>query len=87
MISMLLALAILTGQWLASTHDRDHGLGGAAHSCAVCVYAHAAGSGALPAAPILDLSFGGLAHEFALVLCRVPAFDRHQPIRGPPQLL
>lgn len=88
LISLVLAATLLAGQWLAAAHDGDHGLQpGAAHACAVCVYAHGAGTGALPA--LVTLSFEGAAEapDNAKVVNPQAVTSRHHPIRGPPALL
>jgi hypothetical protein len=88
LISLLLAATLLAGQWLAAVHDSDHGLQpGAAHSCVVCVYAHGAGHGALPAVPRLALGTGTEAPEIPLAATSVAVAARLHPIRGPPALL
>ncbi len=88
LISLLLAGFVLAGQFMAAAHNSDHGLSpNAAHSCAICVYAHGAGSGALPVAPTLDLAFADAAPEAAVVARIFTAPGRHYPIRGPPQIL
>ena len=49
LVSALLALALFAGQGLAAAHDTsDHGLQPGAAHCAVSIYAHGAGHGALP---------------------------------------
>lgn len=88
LVSVALAVAVLAGQWLAASHDSDHGLApGAGHACAICVYAHGAGSGALPVTPALTLAFGAVAPEITAATTRFAASQRFHPIRGPPQLL
>ena len=88
LISLVLAAAVLAGQWLVAAHDTDHGLQpGAAHACAVCVYAHGAGAGALPAVPHLILDGAAEAPETPAVENPLAASLRHHPIRGPPALL
>ena len=87
-VSVVLAAAILVGQWLAAGHEVDHALQpGAAHACAVCVYSHGAGSGLLPA--VFGLEFNGAieAPEIAVAGNPLAATLRHHPIRGPPALL
>lgn len=87
-LSLLLALSVLAGQWLAATHDSRHDLApNASHSCAICVYAHAAGGGVLPAAPALALDYGTETPEGALDVAAIAAPARHVAIRGPPQFL
>lgn len=88
LISALLALALLAGQWLAATHDPDHGLqAGAADGCVVCVYTHGAGAGALPALPQLALALTSDAPEASPAGNPLAATLRHHPIRGPPAFL
>lgn len=88
MVSLVLAVAVLAGQWLAATHDSDHGLApGAGHACAICVYAHGAGSGALPVTPALNLAFASAAPEITAAIAPFATPQRFHPIRGPPQLL
>jgi len=87
-ISLLLATAVLAGQWLAATHDSAHGLSpNASHSCAICVYAHGAGTGALPVQPVVRLD-DAAAEPFSIVVAiPVATALRDHPIRGPPLLL
>lgn len=88
LISLVLAAALLAGQWLAATHDPDHGLqAGAADGCVVCVYAHGAGAGALPATPQLVLEPGAEVPDAAPAGNTLAATLRNHPIRGPPALL
>jgi len=88
LISAVLALAVLFGQWLAVAHAEDHALQpGAAHVCAVCVYAHGAGHGALPAVPRLALGASIEAPEIPLAATSSAVTVRLHPIRGPPALL
>jgi hypothetical protein len=88
LISLVLAAALLAGQWLAATHDSDHGLqAGAADGCVVCVYAHGAGTGALPATPQLALEPGTEVPDAAPAGTLLAAALRNHPIRGPPTLL
>lgn len=87
LISLVLAAALLAGQWLAATHDSDHGLqAGATDGCVVCVYAHGAGTGALPALPQLALTLTSDAPEASPAGNPLAATLRHHPIRGPPTL-
>jgi hypothetical protein len=87
LISALLALALLLGQVLVAAHDSDHGLQPGAAHCVVCVYAHSAGTGALPAIPVVAVADvieqpdAILAKAFATVTVRL------HPIRGPPAVL
>ena len=87
LVSLLLAAALLAGQWLCAVHESDHALQGATPACSVCVAAHGAGAGALPSLPLLALEFASAPPE-ATVADRLPAavFLDH-PIRGPPALL
>jgi hypothetical protein len=88
LISAVLALAVLLGQWLTAAHAPDHALQpGAAHVCAVCVYAHGAATGALPAMPRLTFDAGADAPEIFVAASPLAATLRHHPIRGPPALL
>lgn len=87
-LSLFLAAAILAGQWLAAVHNPDHGLSpGAAHACAVCVYAHGAGNGALPSLPRLALVAVHAAPESRPQDAPPVSYAQHPPIRGPPTLL
>ena len=87
LIPLLLAAALLAGPVLASAHDFDHGLQpGAAHACVVCVYAHGAGHGALPATPRLVVAAVGDAPETIFAAANVAVTVRLHPIRGPPTL-
>lgn len=88
LLSAVLALAILAGQWLAAAHDPDHGLQpGAADACAVCVYAHGAGAGAVSVAPAIQLLTGADAPDLHVASSPLAATVRNHPIRGPPALL
>ena len=87
LVSAVLAAALLLGQWLAAAHEPEHGLQPGAHACAVCAYAHTAGTGALPALPVLALGSGVEAFEPATAARPLAAADRRHPIRGPPVLL
>lgn len=88
LISALLALALLAGQWLAAAHDSDHGQqAGAADGCVACVYAHGAGAGALPAVPQLALALAAEMPDVAPAGNPLAAALRDHPIRGPPALL
>jgi len=88
LISAVLAATLLAGQWLTAAHTTDHGLQpSAAHTCAVCVYAHGAGTGALPALPVLALEVAREAPEVLLAGSPLTATVRNHPIRGPPALL
>jgi len=88
LISLVLAATLLAGQWLAAAHEPDHALQpGAAHACAICVYAHGAGSGALPAVPHLVLDGVIEAPESCAAANPLAGILRSHPIRGPPTLL
>lgn len=87
LVSAVLAFGLLLGQWLAAAHEPDHALQPGAHSCAVCVYAHAAGAGALPSMPVVTLDAGAEAFEQGAATRPLAAADRGHPIRGPPALL
>ena len=87
LVSLLLAVSVLAGQWLTATHESDHGLQpGASHACAICVYAHGAGAGALPALPTLTLEVAHAAPELPALASAYDAILRDHPIRGPPSL-
>jgi hypothetical protein len=87
LVSLLLAAALLAGQWLCAAHEADHALQGATPACSVCVAAHQAGAGALPALPQLALEPGSAPPEAPAVANPLAATLRHHPIRGPPTLL
>jgi hypothetical protein len=88
LVSLLLAAALLAGQALAAAHDSDHGLqAGAAHGCVVCVYAHGAGHGALPAVPAVALAGPADPPGIAVAATHAAVSVRLHPIRGPPALL
>jgi hypothetical protein len=88
LLSLLLAVALFAGPVLAAAHDSDHGLQpGAAHGCVVCVYAHGAGHGALPAAPRVIVASAADSHEASFAAARIAVSVRLHPIRGPPALL
>lgn len=88
LISVALAAALLLGQWLAAAHEPDHALQpGAAHACAVCVYAHGAGAGLTPSIAALKISGALEAPEIFATGHPLAATLRNHPIRGPPALL
>lgn len=88
LITALLAAALLLGQWLAAAHEPEHALQpGAAHGCVVCVYAHGAGTGALPHLPVLVLAAAAEIPGFPATAGPRAAAPRHHPIRGPPSFL
>ena len=87
LISAVLAAALLVGQWLAAAHEPEHALPGTAHACAICVYAHGAGTGALPASPVLALEVAREAPDSLTAANPLAATVRNHPIRGPPSLL
>jgi hypothetical protein len=88
MVSLLLAAALFAGPVLAAVHDADHGLQpGASHSCVVCVYAHGAGHGAVPAAPRVAVDAVAESPEAPPVTANAAVTVRLHPIRGPPGLL
>lgn len=87
LISLLLAATLLAGQAVAAAHDSDHGLQpGAAHGCVVCVYAHGAGHGALPATPAVAIAGPVYVPDAALAVAQTAVTVRLHPIRGPPAL-
>lgn len=86
--TLLLAAALLAGQWLAAAHEPEHALQpGVAHGCAACIHAHGAGAGALAALPQLVLDNSAEAPARPPVEDPVAVAARHHPIRAPPQLL
>jgi hypothetical protein len=87
LISLLLAAALFAGPMLASAHDSDHGVQEAAHACVVCVYAHGAGHGALPAALALVRAAPAAAPDAPAASAQAAVAVRIHPIRGPPALL
>jgi hypothetical protein len=88
LISAVLTLALLLGQWLAATHGSDHALQpNGSDNCAVCVYAHSAGAGALPTVPVVALAAPAEAPTTDIATRPHAAAIRHHPIRGPPALL
>ena len=88
LISLLLAATLLAGQAVLGAHDSSHELvPGAAHGCVVCVYAHGAGHGALPATPRLALATSVESPEIPLMAAAAAVTVRLHPIRGPPALL
>lgn len=88
LISLLLAAVLLAGPVLAAAHDPDHGLqAGTNHSCVVCVYAHGAGHGALPAVPRIDHGTAAESPEATQAAAATAVTVRLHPIRGPPALL
>lgn len=87
LISTVLALAVLAGQWLAAAHEPEHALQLDAAHCVVCVYAQGAGTGALPATPLLALEVRADAPIPCIAASPLAATLRDHPIRGPPALL
>lgn len=87
LVSAVLAAALLLGQWLTAAHAPDALQSGAAHTCAVCVYAHGAGSGALPAILVLALGPSAEAPLTDAAASPLAAAVRNHPIRGPPALV
>lgn len=88
LLSAVLALAILAGQWLTAAHNPDHAVqAGGADACAVCVYAHGAGAGPVSVAPALPLLTGAAAPAIHVASGPLAATVRNHPIRGPPALL
>ena len=89
LISAVLALALLVGQWLAAVHAPDHAVQpGGSHDCAICVYAHGAGTGALPSLPAVIGLAPSTDAPASFIAARISAAaSRHHPIRGPPALL
>jgi hypothetical protein len=87
LISLLLAAALLAGQWLCAVHETGHALQGATPACSVCISAHQAGAGAVPAIPHLALDGASSAPEAPAIASPLAATLRHHPIRGPPALL
>lgn len=84
LIAAILAAALLLGQWLTAAHEPDHALQAGADACAVCVYAHGAGSGALPQPLVLALGIPNVAPATERSAAPVLTFVRLHPIRGPP---
>lgn len=88
LISTVLAIALLAGQWLAAGHESEHSLQpGTAHACAICVFAHGASAGALPAAPVLPSLLRAQPIIAAASGLTRDAVRRSPPIRGPPSFL
>lgn len=87
LIAAVLVAALLVGQWLTAAHEPDHALQAGADACAVCVYAHGAGNGALPKALVLALAAPQAAPAAEHFAAPVSVLIRLHPIRGPPALL
>jgi hypothetical protein len=87
LISLLLAATLLAGQWLCAVHESDHALHGATPACSVCVAAHQAGTGALPAMPQMALDCAPAPPDATVAAGPLAAILRDHPIRGPPALL
>lgn len=87
LISALLALAVLAGQWVCAVHESDHALQNAATTCATCAAAHGAGAGVLPAAPAIVIAGAVEAPVIRLAATCTAVTVRLHPIRGPPTLL
>lgn len=86
--SLILALALLLGQWLAFAHGLEHPALSAHADCSACVHVHHLGSAARQAAALLP-DFGRFSQEAPQSV--LPPFVavatlRGQPIRGPPGL-
>lgn len=87
LVSLVLAAALLVGQWLSASHETEHSLiPDAAHVCAICVYAHGAGHGALPASAALAVGGGVDIPDAVATSTPVAVAVRLHPIRGPPAL-
>lgn len=86
--SVLLALALLLGQWLAFAHELQHPALGGDVDCQLCVHAQNLASGAAPASgglPALKASAEApQAPDLAPPATRAAALIR---IRGPPSTL
>lgn len=83
--SLILALALLLGQWLAFAHALQHPALLDDPACALCVHAQSLGSGALAAAPTAP-SLPVANERPRAPRARVLAFVSRSihPIRGPP---
>lgn len=84
--SLLLALALLLGQWMAFTHELQHPALGGDVDCQLCVHAQNLASGA-PAATATP-QFASFTQEAPVAggsVAVVAAQRRLHPIRGPPE--
>jgi hypothetical protein len=86
LLSLVLAAALLTGQWLAGMHAEEHALQPTAHACAVCLHADSSGAGALPAVPHLVVDGVVATPDSTAAASPLAAILCHHPIRGPPAL-
>lgn len=87
MRSVLLALLLTTGQWLATVHAQDHErLNHTAEQCELCLLAHALSAGALSAELRVTPPAGSASpiQQLAPVTSAKPLAAAHL-IRGPPQ--
>ena len=88
LVPLLLAANLLVAPVLAGAHDGDHGpQPGTAHACVVCVYAHGAGHGAVPAALLPTFDVAAEAPQASVASAHAAVTVRLHPIRGPPALL
>jgi len=86
--SLILALVLLLGQWLAFAHEIQHPALDLDLDCQLCVHAQNLGSGAAPAKAALPRLAATTEAPVALVLPAPAARDDAQiRIRGPPALL
>ena len=84
--SLLLALALLVGQWLVLAHELQHPALGGDLDCQLCAHVHNLASGAPPAVAASELA--AYAQEIPAAVAAVvivTAQHRFQPIRGPPE--
>jgi hypothetical protein len=84
--SLLLALALLLGQWLAFAHELQHPALGSDVDCQLCVHAHNLASGAPAHAATPEFArHAQEAPPAAAPVVIVAAQRRLHPIRGPPE--
>ena len=83
--SLLLALALLLGQWLVLAHDFEHPALADDANCQICVHAQGLDGGAPASAPALALAITVAGAPLALVPAApaLPAAASYD-IRGPP---
>ena len=86
-LSLILALALMAGQWLSAAHGPEHLLQADAAHCAVCVFSDASGTGALASTGAI-LLFAAAEAPYAGHSPVSAAFaPGRPPIRGPPVAL
>jgi hypothetical protein len=82
---LLLAVALVLGQWLALAHDFEHPALQIDAACQICAHAQGLDGGALAPSVHLPSQFAASETPTPDVMSAVlPARDAHHRIRGPP---